>query len=163
MARGLFKPATPEQLRVREEERIKEWEKELESFKSRKDVFQRRSDGSFNVRGDVQDWGSKEKDGKHLALKYGSVIGNYSCGGELESLKGAPKLICGNFNFHGELKSLKGFPKEVWGNVEFINHPHHAGRNEWWRRWLAKRWTVSDIKKVCDIRGTIKVENHPGL
>jgi len=156
MAGDLFKPATPEQLRVREEERIQKWEQELESFKSRKDVFQR-ADGSFNVKGDVQDWGSKEKDGKHLALKYGSVIGNYSCGGELESLKGAPKLICGNFSFDGDLKSLKGFPKEIWGSVEFINHPTAGNERE------AKRWTASDIKKICEIRGTLNVENHVGL
>ena len=152
---GLFKPATPEQLRVREEERIQAWNKELESFKSRKDVFQR-ADGAFNVKGDVDDWGSKEAG--HLALKYGSVIGNFSCGGPLESLKGAPKLVCGNFSFHGELKFLKGFPKEVWGNIEFINHPFNENR-----RRHVKRWTASDIREVCDIRGTIDVENHEGL
>jgi len=151
---GLFKPATQEQIRLRKEMWLKDWDQKLKTFKSRQDVFPR-ADGGFDVRGDVQDWGSK--DYKCLALKYRIVTGNFSCGGTFQSLKGAPKLICGNFSFHGELRSLKVFPKEVWGNVDFINHPYPGNRRN------AKRWTVSDIKKVCDIRGTIKVENHEGL
>lgn len=152
----LFPEATPEDLKRREIERIQRWDQYFESFKSRKDVFQRLSDGSFNVRGGVSDWGSKE--GKHLALKYGSVMGNYYCGGELESLEGAPSLICGNFSFHGDLKSLNGFPKEIWGNVKFRNHPYNENR-----RRHAKRWTKADIKKVCDVRGTVKVKDCSGI
>jgi len=66
-------------------------------------------------------------------------------------------LVCGNFSFHGELKSLNGFPKEIWGNINFINHP--VGENE----WFGKRWTASDIKRICEVKGKVNVENHTGL
>ena len=151
----LFKGPTSEEVRKRRKVFIKEWGQKLKSFKNREDVFQR-ADGSFDVRGDVEDWCSK--DFKYLALKYGRVIGNYSCGGGLDSLKGAPRLIGGNFSFHGELKSLKGFPKEVCGNVEFINHPIPANKRN------AKRWKAADIRKICKkIWGKISVGNHHGI
>jgi hypothetical protein len=145
---------TPEEVRARRKIRIREWKQELKSFKSRKDVF-KRADGSFDVKGNVKDLGSK--DFKHLARTYGRVAGNFSCGASIESLEGAPQLICGNFSFHGDLKSLKGFPKEVWGDIEFINHPFPENERK------AKRWKASDIKKICDVRGKIKVKNHYGL
>lgn len=150
----IFRPPTSKECQARKKECLKKWRQEFESFKELKVAF-KRADGSFNVRGDVHDWGSK--DFRHLARRYGSIIGNFSCGGTLESLKGAPQLVVGNFNFHGELKSLRGFPKEVWGDVEFINHPIPGDKRN------AKRWTASNIRKICDVRGKIRVQNHYGI
>ena len=161
MALPKFKPAFPKEVKTRTEDKNKDWEKQFESFKNRKDVFQR-ADGCFNVKGDVNDWGSGERE--HLDLKYGSVTGSFSCKGTLKSFEGAPMLVCGNLSFEGELKSLKGFPKEVWGNVEFINHPaRKAGVSVSEQEKHVKRWTVAEIKNVCEIRGKIKVDNNYGL
>jgi len=153
----LFAPATPAEVSARRRSWIQDWDRQMEAFRNREDVFQR-GDGSFDVRGNVEDLGSKDFNRfRRLALRYATVLGDFSCNGSFRSLMGAPRIICGNFRFHGDLKSLMGFPKEVWGNIELINHPHHKDEQD------AIRWTEADIRNICDVRGTLTVENHSGI
>jgi len=155
MAKPVFKAASPEQCAKRKEDLAADLKRNFEAFQQRKDVI-RQDDGSYDVEGDVEDPGSL--DFKRLAARYGKVVGNFSCGGTLESLEGTPRVIGGNFSFHGELQSLKGFPEEVKGNVLFMNHPIHGNRLD------AKRWAECDIREACHtIGGRVTVENHEGI
>lgn len=67
----------------------------------------------------------------------------FSCtSSELTSLKGAPKYVGGKFHCNAnKLTSLEGAPEKVGSNFYCASN--------------TKQFTVSDVKKVCDVVGSI--------
>ncbi len=60
-----------------------------------------------------------------LPVKFGTIGGNFECGGTgLVSLEGAPRIIQGSAGFgNNKLKSLKGGPETVGGRLYIENNP----------------------------------------
>jgi hypothetical protein len=62
----------------------------------------------------------------------------------LTSLEGAPKEVGGNFYCpNNQLTSLEGAPKEVGGSFWCYNN--------------RKQFTIEDVRKVCKVKGNIRV------
>ena len=72
--------------------------------------------------------------------------GNFDCRfNDLTSLEGCPEKVAGFFDCgDNKLTSLEGAPKEIGGNF-------------YCRGNKGKRFTKSDVKKVCKVGGVIYV------
>ena len=84
---------------------------------------------------------------------------------DLDSLEGAPERVDGNFHCNNNhLTSLKGAPKKVGGNFDCSNNqlislegaPKEVGNYFICNRNLAT-FTEKDVRKVCNVEGTIVI------
>ena len=95
------------------------------------------------------------------------VGGSFDCGdNNLTSLEGAPKEIGGNFDCgFNNLTSLKGCPEKVGGSFDCGDNnltslegaPKEIGGDFYCRGNKGKRFTKSDIEKVCKVGNKIYV------
>ena len=95
------------------------------------------------------------------------VGGTFDChNNKLTSLEGAPKEIYGNFDCHNnKLTSLEGCPEKVSGYFDceanllasLEGAPKEVGGDFYCRGNKGKRFTKSDVKKVCKVGGVIYV------
>ena len=70
------------------------------------------------------------------------IGGDLDCGyNKLTTLKGAPKEVDGFYCNGNLLTSLKGAPKKIKGDIFCFNN--------------SVQFTDNDVRKVCDVRGTI--------
>ena len=97
------------------------------------------------------------------------VGGSFECRAcnKLKSLEGAPQEVGWSFNCSGcsNLKSLKGCPKEVGINfycsecknlTSLKGCPKEIG-GDFYCKYHNKRFTTNDIKKVCKVKGEIRI------
>ena len=95
------------------------------------------------------------------------VGGGFDChGNKLTSLEGAPKEVDGNFDCHNtKLTSLKGCPEKVAGYFDCGDNkltslegaPKEVSGDFYCRGNKGKRFTKSDVKKVCKVGNKIYV------
>ena len=95
------------------------------------------------------------------------IGGNVKCyTNKLTSLKGAPKEVIGDFDCSdNKLTSLKGAPKEVGGNFDCSDNkltslegcPEKVGSMFYFENNKGKRFTKSEIEKVCKVGNEIYV------
>lgn len=106
------------------------------------------SNGTYDVNGNVNLEECEQfidPNGK-LTIKFNKVTGNFICGiNNLTSLEGCPEKVGSDFDCsNNNLTSLKGCPKEVGGNFDCRGNK-------------GKRFTKSDIEKVCKVGNKIYV------
>ena len=95
------------------------------------------------------------------------VGGGFDChGNKLTSLEGAPKEVDGNFDCHNsKLTSLEGCPEKVGGYFDCGDNkltslegaPKEVSGDFYCRGNKGKRFTKSDVKKVCKVGNKIYV------
>ena len=95
------------------------------------------------------------------------VGGNFDCGdNKLTSLEGCPEKVGGNFDCgFNNLTSLEGAPKEIGGNFDCGDNkltslegcPEKVGGDFYCKGNKGKRFTKSDIEKVCKVGNKIYV------
>jgi len=115
-------------------------EKELEERKIEENETTSKWVSKFETRKDV----TKNPDGSydvHGDLNFSESVG--------ERLPVNFNKIESNFSCCGSLETLEGFPREVTGNLFLHNH--------------GTRFTIKDIKRICNVKGRITVKFHQGL
>ena len=121
--------------------------------------------------------GTPKKVGRNFDCSYNELIslegcpekvgGNFDCGfNNLTSLKGAPKEVSRDFKCqHNSLISLEGAPEEIGENFFCSNNklvslkgcPKKVGGVFYFENNKGKRFTKSDVEKVCKVGNEIYV------
>jgi len=135
---NIFKPASKSDIETRDTEKIQIW---IKDFEQRSDV-KKNKDGSYDVDGDVD---LSTMNWTKLPVKFGTVGEDFWCNhNQLTSLEGGPETVDGSFYCsYNQLTSLEGSPETVGGDFD-------CRRNK-------KKFTVEEVKKVCNVKGKIYV------
>ena len=127
------------------------------------------NDLTIDVKGSVNLGWWYEEDQLPDYIQFGEVCGNFyvfSCR-NLESLKGCPYKVDGSFdcNLCNKLTSLEGAPQKVGRNFDcsgcsklksLCGAPKLVGGN-FRCKYYNKRFTIDDIKKICEVKGEIRI------
>ena len=127
------------------------------------------SDGTYNVNDDVdlKKFEQFVDSNRKLTIKFNKVTGDFVCNTlDLTSLEGCPEKVGGDFKCNtNKLTSLKGAPKEVGGNFDCSDNkltslegcPEKVGSMFYFENNKGKRFTKSEIEKVCKVGNEIYV------
>lgn len=117
-------------------------EKYLSKWVSKKDEWKWNSDGTVSVKGNVSIKDNMSK----LPVKFKKVTGYFDCGGiGLFTLEGCPDVVGQDFYcYHNNLMSIEHSPK-------FVGEGYWCYSN-------SEKFTVSEIKNVCMVKGNIVKE-----
>ena len=136
----IFKPADKQEKERRDNEKWSQWIKD----ETKKGKLKQNPDGSYDYDGNL-DFSYKKL--TKIPIKFNKISGSFVCSiNEITSLKGCPKEVGKHFNCGGnKLTSLHSAPKEVGGDFSCSYQIN------------GHKFTIDDVKKVCDVKGDIYV------